>query len=95
MTHESGFPFRETQLHLSESEIALRKRWLDFNERDEAILREEIDPLVDGSIDQLISEMYRHFLTFDETRSFFPDDAVLKRAQTAQKQYFSRLTKGN
>lgn len=88
-------PSRDSQLRLSESEVALRKRWLNFSEVDERLIHEQIDKVVDGSIDDLIADMYRHFLSFEETRSFFPDDAILRRAQMAQKQYFVRLTKGN
>jgi PAS domain S-box-containing protein len=39
--------------------------------------------------------MYAHFLSFPETRAFFPNDETLQRAQVAQKRYFLRLTKGN
>jgi len=81
--------------NLADKEIELRKRWLEFGPSDEAIIKQEIDQLVGGSIDQLIDSMYAHFLSFEETRSFFPNDHVLKHAQHAQKQYFIRFTKGN
>lgn len=47
------------------------------------------------NVDPLIDDMYAHFLSFPETRKFFPDEATLKRAQTAQKAYFLRLTAGD
>lgn len=79
---------------LDEKVIALRKRWLDLSPEDEALVQ-EIDQLLHENIDPLIEDMYGHFLSFDETRVFFPDDATLQRAQMAQKRYFLRLCQGN
>ncbi|MBS1992432.1 MAG: PAS domain-containing protein [Cyanobacteria bacterium SZAS LIN-3] len=84
-----------TVKELGEREIDLRKRWLEFNPEDEAIIERDIDRIVGGNIDELIESMYAHFLSFEETRSFFPNDHVLKHAQHAQKAYFKRFTKGN
>ncbi|MBU6454595.1 MAG: PAS domain-containing protein [Cyanobacteria bacterium REEB67] len=80
---------------LSEVEIDLRKRWLEFEDSDEEIIAGEVDQVVGSNIDSLIESMYAHFLSFDETRSFFPNEHVLKHAQRAQKDYFIRFTKGN
>jgi PAS domain S-box-containing protein len=79
---------------LDEKVIALRKRWLDFSPEDE-LLVQEIDQLLHENIDPLIEDMYAHFLSFEKTRSFFPDQATLERAQNAQKRYFLRLCQGN
>lgn len=84
-----------SNLELSEAEITLRKRWLEIADSDEAIIKDEIDSLTSGNLDDLIEGMYTHFLSFEETRSFFPNDHVLKHAQEAQKSYFARLTKGD
>lgn len=81
--------------NLGDAEIDLRKRWLDLSASDETIIKETVDKLLCQRIDELIGVMYGHFLSFEETRSFFPDQETLKRAQTAQTQYFERLTKGN
>jgi PAS domain S-box-containing protein len=75
-------------------DIDLRKRWLSFRPDDEQLIA-EIDHLLEENIDPLIDDMYAHFLTFPETKKYFPDDATLKRAQKAQGNYFRRLTKGN
>ncbi len=83
------------QLRLGNEEIELRKRWLQLEPDDESVLRNDIDPLMSGQIDQLIESMYSHFLSFEDTKSFFPDEQTLKRAQSAQKRYFERLTKGD
>src|SRR5262249_15412121 len=79
---------------LAEHEIALRKRWLDFGPQDEQLIA-EFDPILAGHLDAIIADMYEHFFAFEETRAFFPDEATLNRARTAQREYFARLTKGN
>lgn len=79
---------------LDEKVIALRKRWLDLSPDDEALVQ-EIDQLLHENIDPLIDDMYGHFLSFEETKVFFPDEATLRRAQMAQKRYFLRLCQGN
>src|SRR6185369_9174922 len=78
---------------LDDQDVDLRKRWLSFTEEDEALV-EGIDDVLQENLDPLIDDMYAHFLSFPETRVFFPDTTTLKRAQTAQKAYFSRMTKG-
>src|SRR5271168_4660333 len=80
---------------ISDDEIALRKRWLEFDARDEATIKEEIDNLVSERLDELLDQMYAHFLSFEETSTFFQNESVLTRAKSAQKEYFRRLTKGN
>lgn len=79
---------------LSEQTLELRRSWLSFSEDDETLIL-EIDDLLADNIDPLIDDMYAHFLSFPETRKFFPDEQTLQRAQAAQKQYFLRLTQGN
>jgi PAS domain S-box-containing protein len=79
---------------LNESTIELRKRWLNFSPADEELVQ-EVDVLIRENVDLLIDAMYSHFLSFQQTRVFFPDDATLRRAQQAQKAYFVRLCKGN
>lgn len=71
----------------------LRKRWLSFSEDDEELIK-EVDQLLEDNLDPLIDDMYAHFLSFEETRKFFPDQQTLERAKTAQLAYFKRLTKG-
>src|SRR5262249_52350449 len=79
---------------LTEDEISLRKRWLDFAPEDEQLIA-ELDPIFSRHLDEIIEDMYAHFFAFEETRAFFPDEATLIRARTAQHAYFTRLTKGN
>ena len=60
-------------LRLSETEISLRKQWLQLDEVDEDIIRDRLDPIISERVDELMDEMYRHFLKFEDTRSFFPN----------------------
>jgi signal transduction histidine kinase len=82
-------------LSLSDGEIELRKQWLQLGEDDEKIITEQLDPLISDRVDDLMDEMYRHFLNFEDTRSFFPNQQILNHAKAAQNQYFRRLTKGD
>lgn len=78
---------------LTEQEIATRQRWLEF----EKIQTQElgaIDGLLQTCVDDLMEAMYEHFLSFPETRDFFPNNHVIDRAKQAQKQYFLRLAHG-
>lgn len=81
-------------LQLSSEEIRRRKDWLGLSAEDEASVL-EVDALLDKHIEGLIKNMYDHFLSFKETRSFFPNEETLSRARNAQESYFRRLTKGN
>src|SRR5262249_49735193 len=74
--------------------IQLRKDWLSFTQEDEALVK-EIDALIEANIDPMIDDMYAHFLSFEETRRFFPSEEILQRAQHGQKYYFLRMCKGN
>lgn len=80
---------------LNSREISQRKAWLEFSQEDEAIIKAEIDGVIEARVDELMDMMYEHFLSFDETRSYFVDASTLNRARSAQRQYFLRLTKGN
>src|SRR5215470_4756047 len=79
---------------LTNEEIELRKRWLDLKQADERLVQ-EIDEVMNANVDMLMTKMYAQFLAFDETRSFFPDEATVSRAKSAQREYFLRLTKGD
>lgn len=78
---------------LSERVIELRKQWLSLTDEDVKLVK-EFDPIIEANIDPLIADMYDHFLSFEQTSLFFPDQATLKRAQDAQKRYFLKLCKG-
>lgn len=84
-----------TCLSLSAEEISERKLWLKFTDEDEEQLKSRIDKFMHGQVDTLMDSMYEHFLSFEKTRAFFPNDTVLNRAKSAQAKYFERLTQGN
>lgn len=82
-------------LSISTQEVEQRKAWLEFGAKDEEAIKSEIDHLIDAKADELMDSMYKHFLSFEDTRSFFPDERILQHAKSAQRAYFVRLTKGN
>lgn len=79
---------------LSDDEINLRKKWLELSARDESVVVES-GPEFDRHIEEMMEDMYSHFLSLPETRAFFPDKETLERARSRQTGYFRRLTGGN
>ncbi|HEY9788076.1 MAG TPA: protoglobin domain-containing protein [Candidatus Obscuribacterales bacterium] len=94
--HQSARPGnnpREANTGLSEGEVDMRRQWLELTEVDQTVLS-ELDALIGEHVDDMMEHLYSHFLKFEETRSFFPDEKVLNRARNAQAQYFKQLAKG-
>ncbi|MBV8803344.1 MAG: STAS domain-containing protein [Gammaproteobacteria bacterium] len=81
-------------MSIDEEEIENRKAWLDFNEQDEKRLH-NLDEISKGFTEEIVEELYNHFLSIEETRKFFEDPKTLAYVKDLQKQYFSSLTKGN
>jgi signal transduction histidine kinase len=79
---------------LSSREIELRQQWLEFDSMPPEHIK-QVDELLEKHVDELMDFMYEHFLNFEETRSFFPNEQVMHRAKSAQKQYFLRLANGS
>lgn len=82
-------------LSLDDQEIMERKLWLKISGEDEKVIETQIDKFMRGRVDTLMDLMYEHFLSFEKTRRFFPNEEVLKRAKSAQAKYFERLTQGD
>ncbi|HEV3109271.1 MAG TPA: protoglobin domain-containing protein, partial [Candidatus Binataceae bacterium] len=78
---------------LSPDEIVRRKAFLDLGEEDAKRLG-GLAPLARRYADEVIEEFYAHFLSFEEARDFFRDQATLNRVKRLQKRYFLRLTSG-
>ena len=78
---------------MSDEEIARRKEWLELDKVDEENIR-ALDEILSANIDDLMDYLYNHFLSYDDTRSFFPDEETLRRARAGQRQYFLSLTCG-
>lgn len=83
----------DLEVSMSDEEIASRKEWLELGHADEVIIT-KLDKLVAAHVDQLLDYLYDHFLAYDDTASFFPNDDVLRRARAGQRDYFIKLTCG-
>lgn len=71
-----------------------RKEFTGFTEEDARLLQ-QLAPVVEAFIDDVVEELYRRLLQFDETRTFFADPTVLTRVKAAQRTYFLDLTGGD
>ena len=80
-------------LHLGPEEVAQRKAFLEFAEKDVALLK-ELHALLDGHASFFAEDFYRHLLAFEETRRLLQDDATLDRLKQTQAAYFDQLTAG-
>lgn len=81
-------------LEISDEELARRKQFLEFTQEDVDRLA-ALGTEAQGYADDVINELYEHFLSFKETKAFFEDPKVLERVKAQQKDYFLRLTQGN
>jgi len=81
-------------MEITDAEIARRKAWLELTEEDvERVLK--ISDFARRIQDEIINELYNHFMSFEETRQFFKDPQLLARVKSLQKEYFIQLTQGN
>lgn len=81
------------EMGITEREIAQRKAFLEFGDRDIEALT-SIHALAQEYADPVIESFYKHLLSFEETRAFFRDRDLLERVKRSQKAYFSGLTRG-
>jgi rsbT co-antagonist protein RsbR len=81
-------------MEISEREADLRKQFLEFRQEDVDRLR-GLNDVAQRYADPVIEDLYRHFLSFAETKAFFADPGVLERVKALQKEYFLRLTAGD
>lgn len=81
-------------IELSAEEIERRKRWLEFGFEDVERLG-DLNELAGDYADEVIENLYEHFLAFPETSTFFADPRVLEYVKAMQRAYFLRLTQGN
>src|SRR5688572_8307449 len=82
------------EMQIDDREVQRRKEFLEFGDEDEQALT-AVDEAASGHAGPVIESLYRHFLSFDETKAFFRDPRVLERVKNLQKEYFLQLTKGN
>lgn len=81
-------------LEITEQEVNRRKEFLEFRAEDAEALR-SLKDVAARYADPVIDDLYKHFLSFDETRAFFRESGVLERVKRLQKEYFLRLTDGD
>jgi rsbT co-antagonist protein RsbR len=91
MEHSDG---QDRQAEVTMLEWEQRKDFVGFTD-DDALLLRDLSPLSEAYADEVVEELYRQFLRFDETKAFFPDDATLNHVKAMQKQYFLGLTVGD
>lgn len=82
------------EMGVSDEEIERRKQWLEFSEEDEARIK-SIGDLAQKYRDEVIEDLYRHFLAFPEVAAFFEEEEVLEHVKAMQRDYFVRLTGGD
>ena len=80
-------------LNLSSAEVAQRKAFLEFGEKDVARLK-ELHALLAGQASFFVEAFYAHLLAFEETRHLIQDDAKLEGLKKTQAAYFDQLTAG-
>lgn len=85
---------RRAGMEIDEQEVDRRKQFLELRKEDEEALK-SLGPIAHKYADQVIDDLYRHLLSFEETRTFFSDPQVLERVKRLQKEYFVRLTQGD
>jgi rsbT co-antagonist protein RsbR len=88
---DSSLPHEMT---MNDLEINRRKEFLGFGQADATALK-RLNPIAERDADLMIEDLYRHFLSFEETRAFFQDPRTLERVKRLQKEYFLRLSEGN
>jgi rsbT co-antagonist protein RsbR len=81
-------------MDLTDQEVARRKAFLEFGEEDVKALK-ALDGVAEDYADLVIEDLYRHFLSYDETRAFFRDPEVLAHVKKKQREYFVQLTRGD
>jgi two-component system sensor histidine kinase HydH len=81
------------KFRMDEKERTDRLRFLDFTPEDARRLQ-TIHETAKRYAQEVIDKLYDHLLSFDDTRKFFTNPAVLERVKELQKQYFIQLTEG-
>jgi rsbT co-antagonist protein RsbR len=81
------------EMEMTEEEVNRRKEFLEFRDEDVEALK-SLNDVAQRYADPVIEDLYRHFLSFEETSAFFRDPKVLDRVKRMQKEYFLRLTEG-
>ena len=68
------------EVEIDGEELARRKAFLEFQEEDARALQ-DLREIARKHADPMIEDLYRHFLSFEETRSFFRDGPCIACGQ--------------
>lgn len=79
---------------LDSDEVARRKAFLEFTEKDVALLK-ELHERLGGDAEFFVEAFYAHLLSFGELGGLLRDEATLERLKRTQAAYFNRLTSGD
>lgn len=82
------------ELGITEDELRRRKEWLEFTPEDEARIT-SLHDMAERYQNDIIEDLYEHFLAFPEVRAFFTEESILQHVKAMQRDYFLRLTGGN
>jgi diguanylate cyclase (GGDEF)-like protein/PAS domain S-box-containing protein len=81
------------QIGLGNEEIDERRLFLEFAERDIAVLK-GLHALLEPQADKFAESFYEHLFQFAPLRSYTANAAVLQRLKKTQARYFTQLTEG-
>ncbi len=94
MSDEDAWRGNGARAPIDAEELARRKEWLQFTDEDEARLL-ALDAVARKHGDDVIEDLYSHFLSNEQTAAFFKSDEEIERVKNLQRAYFQRLTEGN
>ncbi|HET8760473.1 MAG TPA: PAS domain S-box protein, partial [Nitrospiria bacterium] len=78
---------------IDQRDVERRKAFIEFTDRDAALLRDLHRGLADRS-SEFAERFYAHLRAFEETRAFLADPATVERLTRSQAAYFDSLTAG-
>jgi len=71
-----------------------RKAFIGFSEADAKLLQ-ELHPIAESYVDDVVEGLYERLLGNEETRAFFSDPQTIDRVKSLQRNYFLDLTRGS
>ena len=91
--HQAIKDLQKQKPEVSIEEWDRRKQFTGFTEEDAEFLR-KFRSVAEDYADEVIESLYKKFLQFHETKTFFTDKATLNLIKTLQKECFLGLTSG-
>jgi rsbT co-antagonist protein RsbR len=79
-THAEADQLVPHEMEITAQEVDRRKAFLEFGREDVETLQ-GLNEIARKYADPVIDDLYRHFLSFEETRAFFQDPKVLERVK--------------